>query len=304
MKIHLSNVDLSSRTGPNSFAGRLVEKLKNFGHEIVDYSEEYECMLAFIEPRTEPRPDSRLIQRLDGIWFKPDEFETKNRLIKKTYEKSNHIIFQSEFDKKMVEHHWGQSRSSSVIHNGIKIEKIEVRNPQIKEIRSRFEKIFVSSASWHRQKRLKENTELFLNTSESDPNSCLIVLGKNPDFLVSHPRVFYTGEIDHHSCLEIYAISDWMIHLAWLDHCPNVVVEALSQGCPIICSSSGGTPEIVKENGIVIDEKFTYNFELTNYDDPPPISCKADLSRKITVSAEYLDIEKVAKRYESVITKR
>ena len=302
MKIHLSNVDLESRSGPNSFAGRLSAQLKIRGHEFVSYKDEYECMLAFIEPQTEPRSNSLFVQRIDGIWFKPEEFIAKNRSIKSGYERSDHVIFQSNFDKQMIEHLWGRSNQSSVIHNGIKLEKIETKNPQILQIRKRFGKIFVSSASWHRQKRLKENVELFLSAAGSDDDSCMLILGKNPDFLVSHPRIFYTGEIDHRSCLEIYGISDWMIHLAWLDHCPNVVVEALSQGCPIICSSSGGTKEIVRENGIIVEEKFSYNFELTDYDNPPEIFPESKIPEKIAVNSEYLDIERVAHQYESVIS--
>jgi len=304
MKIHLSNVNLSSSSGPNTFASRLSRVLSEMGHTFVGEKDDYDCMLAFIESLSKTRSGSRLIQRLDGIWFKPEEFKTKNIAIKKTYESSDHVIFQSDFDKKMVEHHWGAAKNSSVIHNGINFEEIEVLNPQILQIKKRFDNVFVSSASWHRQKRLKENIQLFLNVTEGDENSCLLVLGKNPDFLVSHPRIFYTGEIDQRSCLEIYKISDWMIHLAWLDHCPNVVVEALSQGCPVICSSSGGTSEIVRENGIIINEKFLYNFELTDYDDPPEIICEADITKKLSVNASYLDIGKVAKRYESIIAER
>jgi glycosyltransferase involved in cell wall biosynthesis len=63
-----------------------------------------------------------------------------------------------------------------------------------------------------------------------------------------------------------------MIHLAWLDHCPNTVVEALSQGTPIICSEQGGTKELVKEFGVILKESKSYNYELTNYDNPPPMN--------------------------------
>ena len=268
MKIHLSNVDFRSKSGPNSFAGRLAKRLADVGCDIVDHNDEYDCMLAFIEPRSMPRPGSRLIQRLDGIWFKPEEFEIKNRNIKKFYEKSDHVIFQSNFDKEMIEHHWGPSRHSSVIHNGINLDKVEITDLQIREIRNRFERIFVSSASWHRQKRLKENTDLFLKIAGSDEKACFIVMGRNPDHLVSHPRIFYTGEVDHDICLQIYRVSDWMIHLAWLDHCPNVVVEAISQGCPVICTNSGGTSEIVRDNGVIIPEIKDYKFELLDYDNP------------------------------------
>lgn len=301
MKIHFSNVSLSSRSGPSTFAQRLATQLIKRGHQIVESRDDYECMLAFIEAASNPIPGSRIVHRLDGIWFKPQEFAHKNELIKWTYRHSSHVIFQSNFDKKMVENHWGEKESSSVIHNGIDLAKVEVTIDQIKNLRESFDRIFVSSASWHRQKRLKENTDLFLKIAGDDTRSCFVVLGRNPDHVVSHPRIFYTGEVDHASCLQIYRSSDWMIHLAWLDHCPNVVVEALSQGCPVICTNSGGTSEIVKENGFIIPESKDYNFELLDYDDPYPLSFGSLDLPKIEVKNSHLDIENVALRYESAI---
>ena len=35
-------------------------------------------------------------------------------------------------------------------------------DPNIQKLREKYDKAFVCSASWHRQKRLQENTELFL----------------------------------------------------------------------------------------------------------------------------------------------
>lgn len=301
MRLHLSNVNLNSRSGPNSFAGRLCDRLIGNGHDIVGSLEEYDSMLAFIEATSPVRRGARLIQRLDGIWFKPEEYEKNNRLIKATYNSSDHVVFQSDFDRKMITHHWGDPKSFSVIHNGIDLGFVEIKNPQVKILSEKFKRVFVSSASWHRQKRLQENTELFLKLAGEDDDSCFLVLGRNPDFVVSHPRIFYTGEIDHATCLEIYRISTWMIHLAWLDHCPNVVVEALSQGCPVICSDSGGTQEIVKDNGIVIPENLRYNFELLDYDSPPLIETDISLPIKINVNPEYLDIGRVTNLYESAI---
>ena len=41
----------------------------------------------------------------------------------------------------------------------------------------------------------------------------------------------------------------------WLDHCPNVVVDARASGCKIICSSAGGTREIAGTGATVIKEE-------------------------------------------------
>jgi glycosyltransferase involved in cell wall biosynthesis len=52
----------------------------------------------------------------------------------------------------------------------------------------------------------------------------------------------------------LYRRSSHLIHLAWLDHCPNVVVDARAAGCRIVCSSSGGTEEVAGNNAIVVEE--------------------------------------------------
>src|SRR5262249_41281963 len=108
------------------------------------------------------------------------------------------------------------------------------------------------------------------------------------------------GSMPHETCLQVYAASDWMIHLAWLDHCPNVIVEALSQGLPVICSERGGTKEIVRNNGVVLADA-SYDFELMDYDSPPAIDVtQVSGLPKVTVDASHLDIREVARKYEEI----
>jgi glycosyltransferase involved in cell wall biosynthesis len=302
MKIHFSNINFSSNSGPNSFASRLAEELTVLGHQIVTESENYESMLIFIEPASKPKPGARVVHRLDGIWFKPDQFHNNNKLIKWAYDHSDFIVWQSNFDKNMTEHHWGK-RVGSVIHNGINIKKYEVDDPVFCKIRDTYENIFVCSSNWHRQKRLSENTALYFQLRQTYPSSCLIVMGANPTPYVRSDHVIYTGTIKHEDCLKIFSMADWMIHLAWLDHCPNVVVEALSQNCPVICTDSGGTHEIVKKNGIVISENRQYNFELTDYDDPYELHIPSLELSKVKVDNTHLDIKIVAQKYVRALSR-
>ena len=93
-----------------------------------------------------------------------------------------------------------------------------------------------------------------------------------------------------------------MIHLAWLDHCPNVVVEALSQKTPVICTNSGGTHELVRGSGIIIPESTPYNFELCDYDNPPDIEVSSFDLKDIDVGTrEDISIAAVADQYEKVL---
>jgi len=270
------------------------------GHNIVNENESYNAALIFIEPASKLNKSARIVQRLDGIWFKPDQFYTHNVGIKQTYDSSDHIIWQSEFDKKMTYHHWGD-RPGSIIHNGILLNNVDVTLPEILKIRDSYQYMFVCSANWHRQKRLKENIELFFKLKEKYPSSCLVIMGSNPDCSINHNDIFYTGSISHSVCLQIFSSADWMIHLAWLDHCPNVVVEALSQNCPVICNDSGGTREIVRDNGIIIKENKSYNFELVDYDRPYRLNIPSLGLPIIEVDNSYLDIKKVAQKYARVL---
>lgn len=271
MKIHLDNVNMGSTTGPNSFAKRLAMGLIESGHELeLRDGSQADVSIVFIEPSGNPLA-KKIVQRLDGIWFKPEEFESKNSSIKKLYHNADGVIWQSEFDKGMTTKWWGAPKNGSIIRNGInapEIKKFQI--PALEQIRQQYEMLFVCSANWHPQKRLDENVALYKHLRNFYSSSALIVLGSNPK-KVADPHIFYAGSQPHEVCLEIFSAANWMLHLAWLDHCPNTVVEALSQKTPVICSEHGGTKELVQGYGVILKEKNDYRFELADYDNPPKI---------------------------------
>jgi len=84
-----------------------------------------------------------------------------------------------------------------------------------------------------------------------------------------------------------------------------VVIEALSQGTPVICASSGGTRELVGDYGVVLQEKGNYNFELADYDAPPHLNLesleKLPLKEKLGPHAD-ININRAAIGYEQVFT--
>jgi glycosyltransferase involved in cell wall biosynthesis len=319
MKIHFDNVNFSSSSGPNSFALRLAHQFGLFGHVIAD-PHDCDINLIFIESiNSNIDPKAKIIQRLDGIWSKPEQFEVQNRIIKSIYDEADGVIFQSEFDKKFIETHWNPKSKNDVIHNGIALDPIVQLEPGIEKLRNEYELVFVCSAAWHRQKRLKENIELFQYLrASSTKRCCLIIMGKAADHIIADKDIFYSGELPHEICLQIFSIADWMIHLSYADHCPNVCIEALSVKCPIICTNIGGTQEIVKDHGFIIKEDYIFDFQPFDYDNPPkinldrlfrgaprlganspPITLKSSLPQidKNSFDNSYLDIKHVAEQY-------
>jgi glycosyltransferase involved in cell wall biosynthesis len=299
MKIHFDNVNMRAGTGPNVFASRLARGIFEAGHIVVESGPEADLSLVFIEPSGAALA-KRVVQRLDGIWFKPNEFYTKNQAIKQLYFKANKIIWQSLFDQQMTTKWWG-GRAGIVINNGIELNPIKtITIPELAKIRETYDQVFVCSSNWHPQKRLSSNLKLFDHIRKTQyPNSCLFVMGNHPDVMTTDPHVFYTGGQPFEVYSQIFAISNWMIHLAWADHCPNVVIESLSQGTPVICSRVGGTQELVGQFGLILNER-SYNFELTDYDNPPNIDVTqiSFLPKKEELGPHIdIDIKNVVQKY-------
>lgn len=303
MKIHFDNVSFSSRSGPNTFASRLAKQLIEEGNEVIEDGTNADVSLVFIERSGKPLA-KKLVQRLDGIWFKPGE-SFKNAGISATYQAADAVIFQSQFDSKMCSKWLGSCKRPKIIHNGIEINPIKdvtKVSPELLKIRATYDTMYVCSANWHPQKRLRANLEMFDHLRKQGPGtSCMIVMGSNPDVYVADPHVYYTGSMPHDLCLQVFALADWMIHLAWADHCPNTVIESLSQHTPVVCAQTGGTKELIEGFGVVLDEP-TYDFGLFDYDDPPFVDVTqiASLPHRSELTLGFegkIDIRNVASAY-------
>ena len=316
MKIHFDNV-AQFGTGPGTFANRLARQLFESGHEVAFAAEGADVSLVFIERSGAPLA-KKVVQRLDGIWFKPEEFHTKNVGIKSLYEQADGVIWQSKFDREMSIRHFGvrirdvhRRRFTSrgpvagvdqVINNGIDLNPLkELTIPALVDLRAQYKRMYVCSSNWHPQKRLAANVQLFERLRQKEPSSCLIIMGNNPDVRVAGPHVFYAGAVGPEVYNQIYSAANWMLHLAWADHCPNVVVEALAQGTPVVCSEVGGTKELVGSYGLVLKEQ-PYDFELADYDNPPALDLSQvdELPDRTTLdysSIADIDIRNVANKY-------
>lgn len=275
MNVYFHNFDPLSNSGPNKFTRQLVsclvdqEKIK-----LVNSQSESNIEFALIQLSNYKK--SPLILRLDGIYFNnKQDFTQQNSPIKYAYEQSDCVIFQSEFNKKLSETWFGPHRKSYVIHNEPDLQLIRsISKDRCDNFIDRSVEVWACASSWRPHKRLEENLEYFCKKA---PKECVMfVAGPNPDPLVikkyakiSQGRIFYVGELKYEDLISLYKRSSTFVHLAYLDHCPNVVVDAQASGCKIICASSGGTKEIVNSGLIVQD----INWDFTPIDlySPPKL---------------------------------
>ena len=296
MRILFDNVNMGSSSGPNSFARKLKSPLEKRGHHVdSSFSPKTtpDVQLAFIVSHYKYAP---IVQRLDGLYFNIDQdYQSLNGPILSTYQESDAVIYQSEFNRNLAEYWFGEHENGSVIRNGADVDLIKTISPMKSSALDKFENIWCCAASWRPHKRLSDNVRYFLeHASDKD---CLVIAGENPDFSISNPRILYAGQLDWASLISLYKRSSHFLHLAWLDHCPNVVVDARVSGCHIICSSTGGTSEIAGENSTIIKEE-EWDFSPIKLYSPPRI----DFANKISNSIiSEVSIEKVAEQYIEVM---
>lgn len=288
MKIYFDNIDFNSHSGPNSFGTKLAAELEKNGHRI-NKDKDPDIQLSFIQAAQKLAP---VIQRLDGIYFNSEQdWELLNKPIKQTYDLASGTIFQSEFNKTLTEKYFGKKEKSIVIHNGTNLEYIS-KIPELNDpIINKFDSVWSCASSWRPHKRLPENVRYFLE--HSGDNDCLIIAGNNPDYQTNHNRIFYVGNLNYPQLISLYKKSKYFIHLALMDHCPNVVVDARASGCKIICSSSGGTKEIAGDHSVIIQDMSWDYLPFKLY--VPP---RMDFSKIETqVQNSIINIEKVSDMY-------
>lgn len=287
MKIYLDNIDTQSTSGPNSFAKKLAHELMNQGHELSTLKPHVQ--LSFIMSGQRLAPTAL---RLDGIYFNTaQDWQRLNEPIKQAHDAADLVIYQSQFNKELITRYFGEHKNSVVIHNGANLDLIAQVPTNNDAFLDPFKKIWLCASSWRPHKRLAENIRYFIEHASG--HDCLIVAGKGVDARVKDPRIFYVGDLSQMQLMGIMKRADTFIHLALLDHCPNVVVDARAAGCSIVCSLSGGTHEVAGKDAVVIDD-IAWDWTPFELYQPPIL----DFTKVLNCGQEsIIDMQRVTEQY-------
>ena len=252
-----------NRTGPAIFGKRLKNEFKEMGW--VYNARSFDYNLAFISGNYCNGKVNVL--RLDGLYFDIDDTvgntDELNIPIRKSYYEFDKIIFQSNFSKEMFFRHFGNIKKPyKVIYNGVP----KYFSPIGKKYNYPFDRTIVCSSTWRAHKRLEGIIDGFKELNNSTIG--LVILGKC-EKIVNHKNIVYLGNVKAHNLPYYLRGADAFVHLTWLDCCPNVVVEALACGLPVLCSHNGGTKELVRDSGIILKLEDDYNFQKVALYSPP-----------------------------------
>ncbi len=292
MRIQFSNNLLRNKFGPGVFIRRLMDGLDAMGADIVNSKPD--IFLNSIVHEKKP-VGSKAVFRVDGCYYEKNKIKN-NATLRKGVKTADGVIYQSEFSKKMTSKILGVSgKVSCVIHNGFDQSIIPTISPNKKDCKF----LVASCANWRPSKRPKSIVKGFLASNLPRLGGKLVLIGPGTS---SSPYVFHTGVVNEHEVFRWLKSADAMIHLCYIDSCPNAVIEGLSFGLPVVCNNIGGTPEIVKSDGIVVNCD-QYNFDIIDKvsDKIDPAIVASALNRIYrwdkTVCRDDLDISKSVRAY-------
>lgn len=63
-------------------------------------------------------------------------------------------------------------------------------------------------------------------------------------------RLVFLNSIDQNELPGWYANAQAMVYTSWCENCPNILLEAMACGCPIVAFNTGPMPEICQEAGL------------------------------------------------------
>lgn len=266
------------KTGKGKFTGRLVREWREKGIEVTEDSKA-EADVALHIGRMNYKSNARKnVLRVGPACIDTNmDWKKINKEKAKSVKKADAIVYQSRYSKKIYHKLVGKlKKPEAVIFNGAdprdyEVDKASIMGPYTYNF-------LASTRVWLKQKRLKQIVRSFLLADVKE--SCLFVCGDIKDFnkdRYKNRNIKFLGNVSEYTLATLYKGCDAMIHLTWVDACPNSVVEAQVAGCPVICTDQGGTHELVEYGKILKEHSFQYKpVDLKN---PPVVA-----SEKIVIS--------------------
>lgn len=186
-----------------------------------------------------------MVHRVDGpiSVYRSRDDGTDGRIHHVNQEFADATVFQSQYS--MDKHlELGMTfRNPSVIHNAV---SSEIFNPKGRVAFDRSRKIRLLAASWSDNANKGSSVYQWLEDHLDWSRFDFTFVGRSS---LAFRRIRMIEPLPSREVAELMRQHDVFISASRFESCPNVILEALACGMPIIYHNSGGTPEIVGEAG-------------------------------------------------------
>jgi glycosyltransferase involved in cell wall biosynthesis len=205
------------------------------------------------------RRGAPLIVNQNGIAYPAwagDRTEVLNARLRAVLVAATHVVYQSDFCKGAADLYLGPpSGSWEILPNAVDTDEFTPGEPPAGG------PVLLLGGDQTQAYRL----ETALATLALLPEARMIVTGSSVvDVEVAAralgvaERVEATGRYAQRDAPAVYRRAHVLLHPKVRDPCPNVVLEALASGVPVVHSASGGVPELVGDGGVGVASDTTW----------------------------------------------
>jgi glycosyltransferase involved in cell wall biosynthesis len=182
--------------------------------------------------------------------------ERLNARLRAVLQAASHVVYQGEFCREAADEFLGPAPGTyEILRNAVDTTEFTPA-----ERAPAGEPLLLLAGDQSQAYRL----ETALRTLALLPEARLLVTGTvvGGEHVVSElglaGRVTFAGRYAQRDAPELYRRAHVLLHPKVRDPCPNVVLEALACGVPVVHSASGGVPELVGDAGIGVESETTW----------------------------------------------
>ncbi len=188
------------------------------------------------------RPALRLVQRVDGVAREYQRFDGVDTLQADVNLLADATIYQSAYSRAAHQRHGVITARGPIIHNPVNITRFTPRQDAAPGTPPQIISVSWSSnplkGTWHIPALARQLPSYHFTVVGARP------LGEHP------PNLTHIPSVPHADLPEVLRRADIYLSLLENDACPNVILEALASGLPLVYLPSGGVPELVREAGL------------------------------------------------------
>lgn len=283
MKIHIPYISDQSIGGGYTFFRNFIKGVSfyNGDIEVVTEDSPYDILFAFspttISGEVIQRAKSKgakFVLRMDGV---PEDNRNSGKGTRRLVEyalQADYIIYQSEFIRNTVGRILkdnGVVSPSRVVYNGV---DLDIFTPDGDKVNFQGSpKILHINYRKDNNKRYEEVLAMYREYWTYNKMANLILLGRYPTEWMDYNMGFFNGERvqrlgiqqDDQAKATFIRSCDFLFYPSYADPAPNVVLEAIACGVPVLYNPYGGTRELVGNfvTGFPINVVDDYNTLIT-----------------------------------------
>jgi len=234
-------------------------------------------------------------------------WERVNRPMRQLHEMADHVFYQSRFCKMSADKFLNvTTNNNDILYNCVDTKYFSPAGPS----KSSNARIMLLTAGSHwsfyrpriaidvLQRVRRVNNRVHLKIAgrfcwEKNPGRAVQQVKSYAASLGVADAVEFTGPYTQQEALKLFHSCSILLHTKYNDPCPRLVIEAMACGLPVVYSSTGGVPELVRKSaGVGVPGKLDWE-----QDHPPDADALAEAVLKVMAK---IDVYALAARKRAV----